>query len=98
MAKCTRLYSGYNSLGVRVEVAQSVSGAWFCREYGFNGYGKGFSKWEETDAPELTTEIRKWCDYTRTERVIEVTEGDKIDWGFTTLDLLVGYTRARLPH
>ena len=28
------------------QVAKGENGCYFCRDYGFNGYGMGFSKWE----------------------------------------------------
>ena len=41
MSKCIKLYKIEKE-----ELAKSENGEWYCREYGWNGYGYGFSKWQ----------------------------------------------------
>ena len=53
--KAQRFLYGSDTYGRSIERAQSTSGAWFWREYGFNGYGKGWSKWQE-ETPETPEE------------------------------------------
>ena len=45
MAKTKRVFFGTNTYGVSIEVAENISGKWFQRSYGFNGYGKAWGKW-----------------------------------------------------
>ncbi|MTV64382.1 hypothetical protein GM539_13685, partial [Streptococcus pneumoniae] len=52
MAKCIQFFSGTNSYGKLVEVAQSISGAWFSRYYDFNGYQVAATKWQALNAPQ----------------------------------------------
>ena len=52
MTKAAKLYYGNDTYGRNVEMALSVSGQWYGRNYGYNGYGKAWSKWYEMDAPE----------------------------------------------
>lgn len=41
MSKCVKLYKIE-----KIELAKSENNEWYCREYGWNGYGYGFSKWQ----------------------------------------------------
>lgn len=82
MAKCIELYSGSNSLGVNVEVALSESNTWYCREYGWNGFGKGWSKWIE-----LVDDVVR----------LESTNSQMIEWGFSKLKSCTEFKR-RLPQ
>ena len=51
MAKASRFFSGSDSFMRGVEVAQSVSGVWYCRTYGWNGYANAWGKWTEYEGP-----------------------------------------------
>ena len=42
--KCVKSYIMETARG-RYEIAARVDGVYFCREFGFNGYGVGWSKW-----------------------------------------------------
>ena len=44
-SKVSRLFTGSYSTGQHCELAQSVTGEWYLREHGYNGYGMGWSKW-----------------------------------------------------
>ena len=45
MAKAVKIYSDKDSIGRPFEIAQRDDGKWFHREYRYNGYGMGWSKW-----------------------------------------------------
>ena len=97
MAKCIQFFSGTNSYGKTVEVAQSISGAWFSRYYDFNGYQVAATKWQALSEPNhplgYTNEYDgKFYAYTEQE------QKERIVWGFNELKLVEGYTKARLPN
>lgn len=50
MAKATAGFFGFNSRGTMVEVAKREDGAYFRREFGFNGFGNGWLKWERIES------------------------------------------------
>lgn len=95
MAKAILAYVGFNSVGASVRVAQSENGAWYYREYGFNGYGKGWSKWEKLDwTPSFFTEFTN--PHTgETYQAVDPTA--KLEWGFGRLDRL-DEQKWRLPN
>ena len=47
MAKCINSYVGNDTYGRLVELAERTDGQYFFREYVYNGYGKGFTKWSK---------------------------------------------------
>ncbi len=100
MAKCTALYTGSNSRGVRVEVAKSISGAWFERSLGFNGYTVSWSKWSRLEnAPSHPSKLRNKVECADSPEYIDILEENRhsyIEWGFKTL-MLSEYTGCRLP-
>lgn len=53
--KAQRFFDVNDTYGKPIEVAQSISGKWFFREFGFNGFGKCWSRWEEYEGPSFET-------------------------------------------
>ena len=53
--KAQRFFSGHDTYGRSVELAQAVDGNWYGRTFDYNGYGCNWSKWIEHDAPEFET-------------------------------------------
>lgn len=45
MAKAVQVFTGNDSYGRYSEYAQREDGKWFCRDYAYNGYGNGMTKW-----------------------------------------------------
>lgn len=45
MAKAIAVWTGTHTSGTHTEVAMRDDGVYFTRDYGFNGYGKGWSAW-----------------------------------------------------
>lgn len=76
-----------------VEYARRIDGQWFCREWGFNGYSNGWSKWVESEKPQLMTETKVWCDYTRGYRTVK--RFRTIGFGKATR---MAHNRLRLPN
>lgn len=96
--KAKALFSGYDSLGVPVEVAESVSGVWFYRIYEFNGYAKAWSKWAvKAKAPTFPEKLRNNSEFAGAPEFFDVTPGSVIEWGFTVLRAVSGPLRIRLP-
>ncbi len=50
MAKAIRVYSGNDSYGRRVEVAEREDKARFSRSFDYNGYHNCWSKWLQTES------------------------------------------------
>lgn len=101
MAKAKTIYSGYDSYGRAVEVAERVGGAWFWREYGFNGYRRSWSKWEPMEAPEFPAKIKSFVEFSDSPEYIEIPADqrkNRISWGGNTLNIIPGPHRVRLPN
>lgn len=49
--KASKLFFGRTTFGHHIEVAEAINGIWYARQYGYNGYGKGWSKWSKLDEP-----------------------------------------------
>lgn len=91
MAKTKRVFVGTNSYAMSVEVAESETGTWFQRVYGYNGYGKQWGKWLPfTPSWSLT--------YTNVY-TLEVHDREKpaLEFGFRILSELSDIPRYRLP-
>jgi hypothetical protein len=93
--KAIQLFSGHDSFGRNVHVAQGEDGSWFFRTYGFNGYGSGWDKWTLLGEYEPTykTKIINVYDFSETE----IESGELLEWGFTCLHKIEENTRIRLP-
>jgi hypothetical protein len=91
MAKAIRAFSGNNSYGTPVEVAQSITGAWFQRYYEYNGYARAWSKWA-TFAP-------VWSETVTNAYSLEVSarEIPALQCGFSILMESISVPRYRLP-
>lgn len=97
MAKVKQLFTGWASTGTPVHVAQSESGAWFWREYGFNGRGKAWSAWVElSEPPKFTTRVFNHYQDCYLDLDPEKV-GTLLDWGFKTLELCTTQSKCRLP-
>lgn len=90
--KASRLFTGYDTFGRRVELAQGINGEWFGRSYDFNGYGKAWGKWLSHDKPSF--ESHGTNQYTG-----EKFQYDKPQafWGFNRMDECDSIPRYRLP-
>lgn len=44
------LFSGNSTYGVSIQVGISESGEQYWRDYSWNGYGKGWTKWKKLDS------------------------------------------------
>lgn len=102
MAKAIKLYSGHDTYGRAVEVAERTDGVWFWREYRWNGYGLGWSKWADLGrTPVHPAKVRNMVEYADAPEFVEIPEGERIyriEWGFNTLRLVPGPYRLRLPN
>jgi len=102
MAKANRLYSGHDSYGRTIEVAERIDGVWFWREYGWNGYGMGWAKWQALgEVPAHPAKVRNMCEYADAPEYVEIPEAeraDRIEWGFNTFRIVPGPYRLRLPE
>ena len=91
MAKTIRAFSGHNTCGVSVEVAESETGNWFQREWSFNGYGKGWTKWS-TFNPTWSTRVINAYSGEESEREVPV-----LEYGWNTLTEYNKAPRYKLP-
>lgn len=82
--KAIKWYVGTDSYGRMVEVAQSTNGRWFSRNEIFN-------KWGPCEPVFVTKGIN-----TYTGEAFEYEE-PRIEWGFSTLELVSGSNNLRLP-
>ena len=91
--KAQRFFSGNDTFGHSIEMAQSKSGKWYSREYGFNGYGKAWSKWAAYDE-EVTFETHGVNQYSG-----ESFEYEKpvLMWGFNKMVEYEEIPRVKLP-
>jgi hypothetical protein len=91
----TQLYIGSDSFGRNVQMAKRDDNVWFFREYVYNGYGKGWSKWTRWNEPvEYTTQIINHYDGTITK--MEDDYIGSIEFGFRKLSLITE-SKVRLP-
>ena len=94
MSKAKIVYGGSDSAGRGIEVAQRVDGVWFSREYSWNGYGMGWSKWAELKkVPGFLTQGTNA--YSGESYPIEY--GEVMSWGFSTLSRYSSAPKYRLP-
>ena len=83
MAKASQVFGGNDSYGRYSEYAQrEIDGKWFYREYGYNGYGMGMSKWRS---------------YHDIQHISKYIKGDIMDYGFRPLRR-GNHSRLRLPN
>ena len=102
MAKANKVYSGHDSYGRAIEVAERIDGVWFWRGYGWNGYGMTWGKWEALgEVPTFPTKVRNMCEYADAPEYVEIAEEDRanrIEWGFNVFRIVPGPYRLRLPN
>ena len=102
MAKAQVLYAGSISSGLPVEAAKRADGVWFSREYGWNGYGRGWGKWKAMDwVPEHPKRVRYGVECADAPEYVEIPEAereDRIEWGFANLARVPGPYSIRLPN
>lgn len=91
MAKTLRAFTGHNTSGISVEVAESESGNWFFREWKFNGYGKGWTSWRPF-IPHWSTRVVNVYSGEESEREVPV-----LEYGWNTLTEYSKTPRYRLP-
>lgn len=90
-----QLFVGTDSYGRNVQMAKREDNVWFFRQYTFNGFGKGWSKWTIWNEPvEYTKQIINAYDGTVTKFPDDYQE--TIEFGFRKLSL-VQTTKVRLP-
>lgn len=59
MSICKLCFSMNTSYGGKWELAMDADRKWWSREYGYNGYGRGWSSWQSHEYPvKVTFEIR----------------------------------------
>jgi len=93
MAKAIKAFYGTDTYGRHIERAESVSGLWFWREYAFNGYGKGWTKWaQEAETPTYTTQGTNKI----TGEEFEYDE-PQLFWGWNRMTQYTDTPRFRLP-
>lgn len=102
MAKAISLYSGWDTYGRPVELAEREDGEWFWREYGWNGYGRGWSKWadygkEPTFPAKLVNKTEAGSGTPEEIEIPEAERRNQVEWGWNLLRLLPGPYRVRLP-
>lgn len=102
MAKAIRLYSGHDTYGCRIEMAERADGVWYWREYHWNGYGMGWSKWASYGkVPTFPSQVRNLCEIGNGPEFTDIPEehrANRVDWGFNTLRIVPGPHRVRLPN
>ena len=87
--KAKRFFSGHDTYGRSVEVAQSESGAWFGRAY-HNGQYPGFDRWSEFE-PSWQTETTNAYDNTVSKHE------PVLLWGWNKMIEYDDLPRLRLP-
>lgn len=101
MAKAVALYSGTNTYGKSIEVAKDANGQWFSREYGWNGYGRGWSRWTKDRQFEHPTTIRNQVEYGDAPEYKTIPEEKRslyIEYGFNLFRIVDdGHKHIRLP-
>jgi hypothetical protein len=100
MAKAIKAYSGYDSCGRRVCLAQRVDGAWFQRAMEQTGYGCQWTKWQKDEAPTHPTKIKCTVECADSPDYREIPECERenyAEWGFVVLTL-GGHEGFRLPN
>lgn len=101
MAKALKMYAGNDTAGRPINVAESTSGAWFWREYVWNGFGYAWTKWESlNNAVVFPEKIKCQAEYSSSPEYIDIPEEDRfnqIEWGFGILRIVAGPYRVRLP-
>lgn len=103
MAKAIAAYFGNDSYGRSIEVSKRVDGTWFYRSYGWNGYGKTWSKWTQWN-PEgeiHPKRIRCAIECANAPEFIEIPEDEQenmIWWGWNTFTKFSETPKFRLPN
>jgi hypothetical protein len=89
--KTVRAWSGYDSYGRSIEVAERLDGKFFWREYEYNGWGKAWSKWKEHTPSFSNKTTNVYSD--------EVVYFDtpQLFWGFNQMSPYVTVPKFRLP-
>lgn len=92
MSKAIRAFFGTMSNGEQREAAQRADGLWFQRFYGFNGYAKAWSKWQQFDP--IWVE-KSYNQYTG-EAILHLPES-VMSCGFGRMQEITGKLTFRLP-
>lgn len=82
MAICKLLFSMDTSYGGSWQLAMDSDRQWWSREYGYNGYGRGWSSWRKHDPVQVTFGIIRHEMYdgsVRRDRVAVVENGFSSD-------------------
>ena len=90
--KTLRAFTGFNSYGVTVEVAESATGHWYQRSYGWNGFGMAWTKWESFADPTWSTKITNHY-----SGITEDREEPMLEYGFSLLTEYPIAPKYRLP-
>lgn len=80
--KTVKLYSGYDTYGVNYELA-ILEGKYYHRNVVFNGYGRGWGKWEVVN------------DFSGTFYTDQYGK-DKLKWGWGMDAILLGYCKRKI--
>jgi len=92
MAKAIKFYTGNDTYGRGVDVAQRVDGVWFFRAEKETQWGVQMSKWKVYQEPTWETHYTNEYDGKRYKY-----DEPEMAWGFNTLKKL-DYKGARLPN
>ena len=97
-AQC--LFEGSTSYGAPVQAAQAINGQWFLREYRYNGFGRGWGRWNAIEAPTHPTQLKNQCEYADAPEYVELTPEESLNYvtlGFKTLRKISSTPKVRLP-
>lgn len=86
-----RGWHGNDTYGRAVEVAERADGVFFARCYGWNGFGKAWSKWEVWSPDWETRGVNRY-----TGEEVEYAE-PVLYWGFQRMSQFSGTPNFRLP-
>ncbi|EMC4401916.1 hypothetical protein [Cronobacter sakazakii] len=101
MSKAVRVYSGRDSYGRSVQVAERVDGKWFSRFYEWNGYHSTWSRWKPHETPVHPSRVKFATECSNAPEYYEIPEDKRanmIEWGFNNLSIVPGPHRLRLPN
>lgn len=104
MAKASRVFTGLNSHGIDVQVAEREDGHWFSRakEPSAYSYRPGWTVWRSLDfTPKHPTRLKNGIEAGGAPEYIDLPadqQGEYLEWGFTNLKLVSVPNRLRLPE
>jgi len=97
MAKCKTVWSGSDSYGRSVEVAESVNGSFFFRVSERTRYGLQWSKWQSHEPTFETHGVNQSDNCPEHERVFEYSE-PQMFCGFNKMEKHDKAPNYRLPY